>query len=62
VTDTQTAELDPEVQDSPVYWFAVLTAARKKGDYALAAEADRQLRRLGVRVTYPGARGDRHAS
>ena len=45
------ADLSPEVRDSPVYWFTVLEIARERDDYALAAEAERELRRLGVRVT-----------
>jgi hypothetical protein len=44
------AEPSPEVRDSPIYWFTILEIARDRGDYSLAAEADRELRRLGVRV------------
>jgi hypothetical protein len=46
------ADLAPEIRDSTVYWFVALETARKRGDYALAAEADAELRRLGVRVRY----------
>ena len=43
---------DPEVRDWPLWWFARLEAAVIRGDHAAAAEAQRQLRRLGVRVAY----------
>ena len=43
---------DPEFLDSPVYWFVVLDTAKGRHDFELAAEAQRQLRRLGVRVTF----------
>ena len=58
-----TADPPPEVRDSPTYWFVVLDAARLRGQYDLAAEADRELRRLGVRVTYgrPGRPGEEAA-
>jgi hypothetical protein len=55
-------ELDPEVRDSAVYWFVLLETARERGNYALAAEADHELRRLGVRVRHgrpQTAEGDR---
>jgi hypothetical protein len=39
-------------RDEPTYWFAVLEIARQLGDFDQAAEANRQLQRLGVRVTY----------
>jgi hypothetical protein len=39
-------------QDEPTYWFAVLEIARERGDFERAAEAKRQLRRLGVCVSY----------
>jgi hypothetical protein len=46
--------------DEPIYWFAVLDRAVERGDHAAAADAQRQLDRLGVRVRYgrqrrPGA-------
>jgi hypothetical protein len=37
-----------EPREAPAAWFAVLEAARRRGDVALAAEAMEQLRRLGV--------------
>jgi hypothetical protein len=39
-------------RDSATYWFAVLEIARERGDFERAAEAQRQLRRLGVCVNY----------
>ena len=36
--------------DSPLYWFAVLKQAIDQSDYERAAEAQRNLRRLGVEV------------
>jgi hypothetical protein len=38
--------------DEPTYWFAVLEIARERGDFERAAEAVRELERLGVRVWY----------
>jgi hypothetical protein len=38
--------------DQPIYWFAVLDRAVERGDHAAAAEAQRELERLGVRVNY----------
>jgi hypothetical protein len=38
--------------DSPVYWFVVLHQARDSGDFATAAQAVRELERLGVSVIY----------
>jgi hypothetical protein len=47
-----------------LYWFARLEKAVEQGDHQAAAEAQRELARLGVRVAYgrPGARrqGVRH--
>jgi hypothetical protein len=39
-------------QDEPTYWFAVLEIAREHGEFERAAEAKRQLGRLGVCVSY----------
>jgi hypothetical protein len=39
-------------RNEPTYWFAVLEIARERGDFELAAEAQRQLGRLGVHVRY----------
>jgi hypothetical protein len=37
--------------DTPTYWFALLEFAVGRGNYATAAECQRNLRRLGVVVT-----------
>jgi hypothetical protein len=38
--------------EQPTYWFAVLQIARADGDREAAAEALRQLERLGVQVKF----------
>jgi hypothetical protein len=38
--------------DWPLWWFARLEAAVERGDHQAAAEAQRELERLGVRVAY----------
>jgi hypothetical protein len=43
---------DPPVTDWPLYWFARLEKAVEAGDHQTAAEAQRELARLGVRVNY----------
>ena len=43
---------DPPVIDWPLYWFAKLEKAVEAGDHQAAAEAQRHLARLGVRVNY----------
>jgi hypothetical protein len=45
------AETD-DYTDEPLYWFALLDRAVARGDHAAAADAQRQLKRLGVRVRY----------
>jgi hypothetical protein len=42
----------PRVQDLPSYWFLLLEDARLTGDFERAAQAKRQLARLGVHVSY----------
>jgi hypothetical protein len=42
----------PNYRDVPTYWFVRLEIAVERGDHAAAAEAQRQLDRLGVRVAY----------
>jgi hypothetical protein len=42
----------PPAADWPLYWFAKLETAVEDGDHATAAEAQRQLERLGVRIAY----------
>jgi hypothetical protein len=52
-------------REHPTYWFGVLEIARERGDFARAAEAQRELRRLGVIVRYRthqlNREGARHA-
>jgi hypothetical protein len=48
----------------PLWHFAHLTAALKRGDNRRATDALRQLRRLGIEVRFtlpPARKGDRHA-
>jgi hypothetical protein len=51
------------VTDLPIYWFARLEKAVEEGDHQAAAAAQRELRRLGVRVSYglPGV-GEQEAA
>jgi hypothetical protein len=42
----------PQRTDWPLYWFARLEKAVEQGDHEAAAEAQRELARLGVRVAY----------
>lgn len=39
-------------RNEPMYWFGILEIARERNDFEHAAEAKRQLERLGVKVTY----------
>jgi len=39
--------------DCPTAWFSVLERARRDGDDDRAAQAQRELRRLGVTVKFP---------
>lgn len=41
----------PEKQQ-PIYWFAILDSARERGDFAAAAEAQRELEHMGITVRY----------
>jgi hypothetical protein len=43
---------DPPVRDRPIYWFALLEKSVECGDFGRAADATKELRRLGVEVTY----------
>jgi hypothetical protein len=36
----------------PIVWFFVLEDALDRGDFARAAQAQRELRRLGIHVSY----------
>jgi hypothetical protein len=51
----------PPPTDWPLYWFAALEKAVEEGGHQAAAEAQRELARLGVRVAYgrPGAGQER---
>jgi len=46
------AKNDADYHNSPVAWFCVLEQARQNNDFERAAEAKRQLERLGVVVKY----------
>jgi hypothetical protein len=39
-------------QDEPLYWFLLWESAIEHGEYFEAAEAAKQLRRLGIRVSW----------
>ena len=47
--------LPAEFRDSVVYWFCRLESARNHQDYEAAADAIRELRRLGVEIRFTGA-------
>ena len=53
------AKAKAEAEQSPLVWMIELERAREGGDFERAAAAQRQLARLGVRVTYQG--GERRA-
>ncbi len=42
----------PPTQNWPLYWFAKLEKAVEDGDHEAAVAAQRELARLGVRVSY----------
>ena len=50
--EVRTKEKLPKPLDWPVFWFAKLEKAVEDGDHEASAEAQRQLRRLGVSVRY----------
>lgn len=41
-----------DFQNCPVVWFTLLETARKQGDFAKAAKAQKELERLGVQVSF----------
>lgn len=47
----------PTPKDWPVYWFAALESAIAENDWQKAAEAHRELERLGVSVTFQERKG-----
>jgi hypothetical protein len=49
---TKRTESKRDHRQEPTYWFAVMEIARERGDLDGAAEAKRQLQRLGVSVSY----------
>ena len=55
------SETEINYHDSPVAWFVMLETARAKGDFEKAAQAKRELERLGVFVKYRKA-GIRNAA
>ena len=50
--EVQEVKTARRAEDSPVAWFAVLEDARRRGNRIRAAEAVRELRRLGVVVGF----------
>lgn len=38
--------------DDPLVWMLLLERGRRTGDFELAAQAKRELDRLGIKVTY----------
>ncbi len=50
-TKPPTRSEPPPAQDWPAYWLVCLERALADGDYAAAAYAQRELRRLGLDVT-----------
>lgn len=62
---TPASPAEADYRNWPLYWFAQLEKAVEEGDHQAAAEAQRRLARLGVRVHYglPRCRkGVKHAS
>ncbi len=47
------AGVPPAARDWPTYWFTRLEEALTAGDFEAVAAAGRELRRLGVAVSYP---------
>jgi hypothetical protein len=47
-----TKTVEAECRQSPVYWFVRLEKSRERQDHERAAEAIRELRRLGVDVRF----------
>jgi hypothetical protein len=58
MSDTATAHAPPT--DRPLYWLVILDQAVEYGDHQAAAEAQRELERLGVAIRYgrPRPRGE----
>ncbi len=45
-----------EFRDNPTFWFVRLENAREREDHEAAAEAIRELRRLGVSISFSPSR------
>ena len=43
---------EQDYREKLVYWFVILDSARERDDFEAAAEAKRQLERLGVRIAF----------
>jgi len=41
-----------EIRNSPIAWFYILEDSRRQGDFERAAEAQRELTRLGIQIRY----------
>lgn len=53
----------PAARDWPAYWLVCLERSIAEGNYSAAAEAQQELRRLGIEVTMrPLAKGREAAS
>jgi hypothetical protein len=54
--------MNDDDRDDPVAWLLLLERGRRTGDFELAASAQRELARLGIRVSYgrprPGMNDD----
>lgn len=46
-----------EIKNSPIAWFYILEDARRHGDFNRAAEAQRELARLGIKIQYTHPKG-----
>ena len=51
-------DLPPALRDLPSWWVGELDRALEQGDFDLAAEAARELRRLGLEVRYTRPEGE----
>lgn len=52
MTNKRPTSTTRDYRQEPTYWFAILEIAREQGDFERAADAKRQLKRLGVVVSY----------
>ena len=51
--DSVDCDLEAAARNCPSNWFSALETALARGDFEAARDADRELRRLGVRVRFP---------